>query len=164
MGWFDSLFVLPYSMLVVFLVNICVVLISASIFRIIVDVKRLEAREFEVLMHGRSLRETKEKNDKVALRKLKRGEVWIKRLSASVSKPRLKVIIITILPFTTVSLLLNTFYAGNQIALFPFELDFFKKYSFSTWYFITYLAASLPLSKIFGTAPNFWQISEAKSN
>lgn len=155
---------IPYSTLFIFLVNTCVVLIGSLIFRLLIDVDRLEAQEFEVHSYDRSLKEAKRRNDKAALRKMKREEVRIKRISALASKQRLKVVMITVLPFTAVPIFLGSLYAEKKVTLFPFEFLFFNEdSSFPAWYFLTYLAAYLPLSKVFRSSPSFWHGSEEKS-
>lgn len=164
MEWFESFFVMPYSTLFTFFINICVVLVGSFIFRMIINVNRLEAQEFEVRSYDRSFKIAKKNNDKSTLRRLKREEVRIKRISASASRQRLRVVIITILPFTVVSIMLSIIYAGKEVALFPFEFLFFNRnFSFSIWYFLTYLTAYLPLSRVFRTSPNLWQSYESKS-
>ena len=154
-------------MLVIYFINICIVLIGSLVFRFTINVNRLEAQESEVRKFERNLKEAKIKTDKASLRKLKREEVRIKRISALASKQRLKVVMITILPFTATTLLLGAHYGGSDIALFPFELPLFSKdylgrttVPFSVWYFLSYFSAYLPISKVFRSSPSFWQSSD----
>jgi len=164
MDWIDYLFVLPYSMLFIFCVNVCAVLFGSSIFRLIVDVESLEAQELEVRSYNRSLREAKRKNDREALRRLKRREARIKSMSTSVSRKRLKAVMITVLPFMTLSFLLGILYRGGETALFPFEFVLLNRdTSFSIWYLLTYFTAYLPLSRIFKSSPSLWQDSEVEA-
>ena len=158
MDWINYLFVSPYSMLFIFLVNILVVIVGSSIFRLVVDVNYLEAREFEVRSYDRNLKEAKQRNDKMVLRRLKREETRIKRLSASASRRRLKAAMITVIPFTLVSILLNILYSGKgPIVSFPFEFSFLRNdFSFSIWYFLTYLTAYLPLSRLLHSSISLW--------
>ncbi|MFH0748451.1 MAG: EMC3/TMCO1 family protein [Candidatus Bathyarchaeota archaeon] len=165
MAWFDSLTVLPYSTLFIFLVNVVVVLLGALIFRLLIDIDRLETQEAEIQSYEKNLKAAKSRNDKAALRKLKREEIRIKTFTASTSKQRLKVVLITILPFTVVSLLLISVYSGKEIVNFPFEFGFFNKdYAYTIWYFLTYFTAYLPLSRIFRSAPSFRPSSLGKPN
>ncbi|MFH0896791.1 MAG: EMC3/TMCO1 family protein [Candidatus Bathyarchaeota archaeon] len=165
MSWFDFLFEAPYSLFFIFFVNICVVLAGSLVFRRMININRLEAQESKVQSHNRSLNEAKRRNDEGSLRKLKREQVRIKRISASASKQRMNAGLVTIIPFAAVSLILSVLYSGKDIVFFPFEFVLFSKtYSFSIWYFLTYLTAYLPLSRVFRTTPNFWQkSSEVKS-
>ena len=157
MGLFDFLFQVPYSMLFIFLVNTSIVLIGSLVFRLMVNINRLEAQELEVRGYDRSLSEAKKKNDKAILRRLKREELRIKRISASASKQRMKASMVTILPFAATSILLSLLFAGGDIVSFPFDFVLFSKsYSFTVWYFLTYLTAYLPLSRFFRTSPSFW--------
>lgn len=127
------------------------------IFRLMVDVDRLEAQELEVRSYNRSLKEIERRGDKALLRKLKRRETRIKQISASASKQRLKVVMVTVLPFMAISFLLSSLYLGKEVALFPFEFAIFKEFSFSAWYLLSYFTAYLPLSRIFRTSPGLWQ-------
>lgn len=157
MAWQDYLFVLPYSTLFIFAVNVCVVIVGSLVFRRMVNTDRLEAQELEVRSYDRSLKEAQRKNDKVIIRKLKREEPRIKRISASVSKQRLKTALVLVLPFSGISFLLSLFYVNKEIVLFPFEFFLFNnEYSFTIWYFLTYLTAYFPISRIFKTSPNIW--------
>ena len=165
MSWLDFLFDVPYSMLFILLVNTCIVLVGSLVFRRMVNIHRLETQEFEVHSHDRNLREAKRKNDQAVLRKLKREEIRIKRISSTVSKQRLKAGTVTILPFAVTSIVFNILYTGRNIVLFPFDFFLFNnKYSFSLWYFLTYLVAYLPLSRIFRTSPSFWQPSSERKS
>jgi len=160
MDWLDYLFTVPYSMLFIFFVNICIVLAGSLVFRLMIDVNRLEVQEFEVHSHDRSLNEARRRNDKAILRKLKREQIRIKRISASASRQRLRAGMVTILPFAATSVIMSALFVGKNIVLFPFEFVFFNNsYSFSIWYFLTYLTAYLPISRVFRTSPSFWQQS-----
>lgn len=171
MGLFGFLFEVPYSMLFIFFVNILIVFAGSLIFRLMVNIDRLEAQESEVHSYDRSLSEAKRKNDKAILRRLKREEIRMKRISASASKQRMKASMVTILPFAAASIILSIVFVpritneARDIVSFPFEFVLFNKsYSFSVWYFLTYLTAYLPLSRIFRTSPSFWgQSSGVKS-
>lgn len=165
MEWLDFLFTIPYSMLFIFFVNICIVLAGSVIFRLTINIKQLEIQESRVHSYDRSLSEAKRKNDKTVLRKLKREEIRMKRISASASKQRLKASMITILPFTAASIIMIMFYVGKEIVLFPFKFVLFStSSSFSVWYFLTYLTAYLPLSRVFRTSPRLWHSYEVKSD
>jgi len=132
-------------------------LVSSVIFRLMVDVDRLEAQEFEVRNYNRIVKEAERRGDKELLRKLKRRELRIKQLTSWASKQRFKVIAVTILPFMAVSLLLSSRYLGIEVALFPFDAPFLREFSFSAWYLISYFAAYLPLSRLFRTSQSLWQ-------
>ena len=164
MAWLDNLFVIPYSALFIFTTNICVAIIGSLVFRRMVNADRLEAQELEVRRYDRSLKEAQRKNDKSIIRKLKREELRIKRISASVSKQRLKAALVLVLPFSGISFLLSLLYVDKEIVLFPFEFFLFnKEFSFTIWYFLTYLTAYFPISKIFKTSANIWSNSVTKS-
>ncbi len=159
MSWIDTVSVIPYSTFFILLVNLGTVLASSLIFRLMVDIDRLEAQELEVRIYNKALKEVERRGDKAALRKLKRREIRIKQLSAASSRQRLKVIMVTILPFMTISLLLSSLYLNKEVAVFPFELPLLKEFSFSVWYLLSYFMAYLPLSRIFRTSPGLWQDS-----
>ena len=156
MAWSDFLLELPYSTLFILLVNIVIVLAGSLVFRLIIDIDRLEAQELETHIYDQSLSDAKRRNDKKALRKLKRENIRMKRISASTSKQRLKASMTMIIPFAMSSILLNILYIGKDVIFFPFQFALFdKSTSFTVWYFLTYLTAYLPISKLFRTSPSF---------
>jgi len=164
MAWPDYINVIPYSTLIIFAVNTCIVLLGSLVFRLLINADRLEIQESQVRSHDKNLKEAKRRSDEAALRRLKREEPRIKRIAASVSKQRLKASLIVVIPFTAISLLLSRLYLGKEVVLFPFEFALFtNNYSYSIWYFLTYFTAYLPLSKIFKSSPSLWPNPEVKS-
>lgn len=151
MGWIDLIFTRPYSALFIFLISVCIVLISALILRCIINIDRLTALESEVRSYNTSLKEAKRRDDRVMLRKLRHQEVRLKQISASVSRQRMKSLMVTFIPFVLLSFVMSILYADKEVVLFPFEFPL--RGSFSIWYMLTYFAAFLPLSKILRTSP-----------
>ena len=145
----------PNSTVFIFSLALCLVLIVVTINRLTVDIKKLQAFDFEIKTHTHNLNEAKAKNDKTALRKLKRNELRLKQLRSYVSKQRLKASLITMVPVMVIYFLISNVYLGEQVALFPFDFPLFGNSApFPIWYLLCYLAMFLPLSKFFGVSPS----------
>ena len=134
-------------------------------YRLVTDVKKLQDYEFEIRKYTRDLNEAKRKNDKVALRRLKREEIRIKHFRNYASRQRLKATTITVLPLMIIYFILNIIYLGQQVATFPIEIPIIgRDVPFYIWYLLCYLTMYLSLSRAFGVSPNLELTSRGKSN
>ncbi|MDQ1280216.1 MAG: hypothetical protein QG670_1479 [Thermoproteota archaeon] len=146
---------IPHSSLFIFSIALVVVLVVMLIYRFATDVKRLQESEFEIRKYTLELNEANRKNDKVALRRLKREEIRLKHFRTYASKQRLKATLITILPLMSIYFLLSITFFGQQVAIFPFEIPLIGGYvPFYIWYLLCYMTMYLPLSRAFGVSPN----------
>jgi hypothetical protein len=71
-------------------------------------------------------------------------------LASYSTKQRLRVTLVTIIPFAAVSLILGSFYGARSVAQFPFSTPLGRDMPFYIWYSFCYFAAYLPLTRIFG--------------
>ena len=145
---------LPNSSLFIFILTFCLVLFVMIVNRLVTDIKKLQSYDLEIKKHTSDLKEAKEMNNKTALRRLKREDVRLKQLRAYVSKQRLKVTFITIMPIMAIYVVTSFIYYGQPAAIFPFDLPSIGRViPFSIWYLLCYLTMYLPLSRLFGISP-----------
>ena len=142
----------PASALFIFLVALGISLVSMVVYHYIVDLHRLRAVSQEVRKYNEALKKAQDGGDQSAVRRLRREERRLKQLSGYSQKQRLKVTMVTIIPFSLVSLLLGLLYSGVWVAELPFETPYGKQLSFYVWYTLCYFAVYFPLTRIFGVS------------
>jgi len=143
-----------YSMLVVLVIASLLVIISMTTNHLVNDVKRLGEHEIEVRSYTRDLNEARKKDDKNLRRQLKRRESEIRGLQSFITRQRMKVTLVTMLPFMIIYLILSSAFSGiTAVAILPFELPLVgRELSFYLWYLFCYFTAYLPLSRVFGVS------------
>ena len=143
----------PNSALFIFGVAFALVLLVVAISRLVVDTEKINRFELEMRKHTNDLNQAKAKDDKAALRRLKREELRLKQLRSYVTKQRLNSSLITIVPLTLIYIIINTVYFGEEVAAFPIDMPFVGRFApFPIWYLLCYFTAYLPLSKLFGVS------------
>ncbi|MEM2093697.1 MAG: EMC3/TMCO1 family protein [Candidatus Bathyarchaeia archaeon] len=152
MASFDVLLYQPASTLFVLLVSFAACLMSMIVYRYTVDLKRLSEVSEEVRRYNEDLTKAKKSGDKQALRRLKREERRLRQLSSYAQRQRLKATMVTVIPFSIISLMLGLFYSGRAVATLPFETPFGKGLNFYTWYMLCYFAIYFPLTRLFGVS------------
>jgi uncharacterized membrane protein (DUF106 family) len=150
MGSIDTLLSQPTSALFVLLVALAISLVSMMVYRYMVDLRRLHTVNQEVRKYNEALKKAQNSGDQTVLRRLRREERRLKQLSGYSQKQRLRVTMITIIPFSLVSLLLGLVYSGRSVANLPFETPFGSQLNFYVWYTICYFAVYFPLTRVFG--------------
>jgi len=141
---------------------------TSTINRRFIDVNQLKIFNRESREYFRELREATRSNDKNLKAKLKRKELRINQLRATVFKQQFKAMGVTILPIFLIFALLGGFpllgikgiYTGVA-AYLPFGFSLLgtvtesgiTQMPFVWWYFLCSLAVNLPLSRVFGIAP-----------
>jgi len=150
MASLDTLLSQPTSALFVLLLALAISLISMMIYRYMVDMRRLGAVNQEVRKYNEAFKKAQNSGDQVALRRLRREERRLKQLSSYSQKQRLRVTMVTIIPFSLVSLVFGLLYSGKSVANLPFETPFGSQLNFYVWYTICYFAVYFPLTRVFG--------------
>lgn len=152
MSWVDSLLNVPYSTCFIFFFNSLLIIVSSIIVRMTVNLSAFKEKEEEMNNYDKALEDANKRGDKARIRKLKRQEARMKALSKSVSRGRMGITLVMVLPFTLTSFLLGEFYRGQGVVIFPFDIGFLRSASFYIWHLLTFLAAYLPLTKVLGTS------------
>ncbi len=150
MAGFETLLSRPISALFIFLVALGISLVSMMVYRHMVDLGRLRAVSQEVRKYNEALKKAQDSGDQATLRRLRREERRLKQLSGYSQKQRLRVTMVTVIPFSLVSILLGFMYSGVWVAELPFETPFGSQLSFYIWYTLCYFAVYFPLTRIFG--------------
>ncbi len=140
----------PASALFVFMVSLAVSLASMIVYRYMVDLRRMRMVSQEVRKYNEELNKAKKSGDQAALRRLRREERRLKQLSSYSQKQRLRVTMITVIPFSAISLLFGLLYSGRPVASLPFETPFGKELNFYVWYTLCYFTVYFPLTRVFG--------------
>lgn len=140
----------PGSTIAILLVSIGIALTSMIVYRIMVDLKRLRSINEEVDKYNERFREAQKSGNRGELRRMRREEARVKMLASYSTKQRLRVTLVTVIPFSAVSLILGSFYGMLPVAKLPFDTPFGKDLPFYIWYTFCYFSAYLPLTRIFG--------------
>ena len=164
MASLETLLSRPTSALFIFLVALGISLVSMTVYRYMVDLRRLSTVSQEVRKYNEALKKAQDSGDQVTLRRLRREERRLKQLSGYSQKQRLKVTMVTIIPFSLVSLLLGLLYSGVWVAELPFETPFGSQLSFYVWYTLCYFAVYFPLTRVFGVSMSSEMPRSARSD
>ena len=143
---------MPNSTLFVIALSIALGLIMMVANLLLTDVKRLREHEREIRKYTSTLNDAKKRNDKTALRRLKREETRIHSMQSYVSKQRLKVTMVFMIPFMLIFSVLNSVFAeAGTVALIPFDFPFIgRNIPFVWWYMLCSFAVNFPLYRLFG--------------
>ncbi|MFQ6076867.1 MAG: EMC3/TMCO1 family protein [Candidatus Bathyarchaeia archaeon] len=165
MGWFDPFvdwargslspfLATPSSTVFVFAVALALSLGAMLVNRLLTDVKQLRAYELEIKEYDNRLSRANSSKDKALLRKLRRAEPRIKMMRSRVSRDKMKVWAVTMVPYFVIYLTLNAVFSDpsvGPVAYSPWLLPFVgREIPFMLWYLICYFAAYTPLSRLFG--------------
>lgn len=140
----------PYSTLLILIVASSIALSSMIVYRLMVDVKRLQSINEETRRYNDIAKQAQRSGDKAKIRRARREEVRVKILTSYATKQRLRVTLVTVAPFAFVSLLLGSFFGSSTVAISPIDTPFGREVPFYIWYALCYFASYLPLSKVFG--------------
>ncbi len=140
----------PASTFIVLLVAIGIALASMLVYRLMVDLRRLQSINEEVSKYNEMVRQAQRSGERAEMRRARREEARVKILSSYATKQRLRVTMVTVIPFAAVSLILGSLYGASSVAVFPFETPFGTDIPFYVWYTFCYFSAYLPLSRLFG--------------
>jgi len=124
--------------------------LSMVVYRLMVDVKKLQSISEEISRYNDRVRMARKSGNRADLRRLRREETRVRILASYSTKQRLRVTLVTIIPFSVVSILFGSFYGVRPVAKFPFDTPIGTDLSFYLWYFFCYFSAYLPLTRIFG--------------
>ena len=109
----NTLWVLGLSMGVVF---------GTSAFsRIMMDLPRLKRYQKDIDEHKKMEKEAKETRDRKLMIKVKRKKKYIEKIQKKMMWQRFKPTLITMVPFMVMFFVLNTFFVGIIVAVFPFN-------------------------------------------
>ncbi len=140
----------PYSTLLILIIASSIALSSMVVYRLMVDLKRLQSIDEETRKYNDIVRQAQRSGDKAKIRRARREEVRVKILSSYATKQRLRVTLVTVAPFALVSLLLGSVFGSDFVAKSPINTPFGRDIPFYVWYSICYFASYLPLSRVFG--------------
>ena len=140
----------PASTVSILIIAVAISMISMIVYRLMTDVKKLQSINEEIGRYNEKMRDAQKKGSRAELRRLRREETRVKILASFSTKQRMKVTLVTILPFSMVSILLGSFYGASSVARLPFDTPYGSNLSFYIWYTFCYFSAYLPLTRLFG--------------
>ena len=140
----------PASTISILIIAVTISLISMIVYRLLTDVKKLQSINDEISKYNEKMRDAQKKGSRAELRRLRREETRVKILASFSTKQRMKVTLVTIIPFSLVSILLGSFYGARSVARLPFDTPYGSDLSFYIWYTFCYMSAYLPLTRLFG--------------
>jgi len=152
MASLETLLSQPTSAFLIFLVALGISIVSMMVYRYMVDLRRLRTVSQEVRKYNEVLKKAQNSGDQAMLRRLRREERRLKQLSGYSQKQRLRVTMVTIIPFSLVSLLLGLLYSETFVATLPFKTPFGSQLNFYVWYTLCYFAVYFPLTRMFGVS------------
>jgi len=147
---FEPLLNPPTATFAVLFIAVGIALASMMVYRLMVDVRKLQSINEEIGRYNERMREAQKRGNRAELRRLRREETRVKMLASYSTKQRLRVTLVTIVPFSAASILLGSFYGMRPIAKLPFNTPIGTDLSFYLWYTFCYFSAYLPLLRIFG--------------
>ncbi|MCJ7631985.1 hypothetical protein MUP77_06275 [Candidatus Bathyarchaeota archaeon] len=115
-----------------------------------VDLKKLQSINDEIYKYNEKMMEAQRSGGHAEFRIARREEARVKILASYSAKQRLRVTLVTIIPFAAVSLILGSLYGFRYVAQFPFPTPLGRDIPFYVWYTFCYFSAYLPLTQIFG--------------
>ena len=138
--------------------------------RFLVDVKKMKEISVEVKSWQDEFNKARKSGDKQLLAKVNKKQPAIMKLQSKMMMDRMKVTLITIIPFLLFWNVLGKFYGmvagGGFAAISPFRFPWLLegpsvvptlsvpiKVSWFTWYLICSLAIQLPTARLLGTYP-----------
>lgn len=146
----DSILYQPTSTILILLVSIGISFVSMFVYRLMTDLKKLRSINDEITRYNEKIKEAQRSGKSSEIRRARREEARIKMLASYATKQRLRVTLVTLLPFAAVSLLLGTLYGSRVVARFPFDTPLGRDLPFYVWYMFSYFAAYLPITRVFG--------------
>jgi uncharacterized membrane protein (DUF106 family) len=119
-------------------------------YRLMVDLKKLQSINDEINKYNEKMKEAQRSGGRAEFRKARREEARVKVLASYSTKQRMRVTLITLIPFAAVSLILGSIYGARSVAQFPFATPLGRNISFYVWYAFCYFSTYLPLARVFG--------------
>jgi len=163
MGWLDPIvdwlkqylpMYPPGATVFILILSLALSLMALIIQRLMIDVKGLRARQLEISKYDREKLKATRASDKHTLAKLKREELRINQLRMQNTKEQFKTMPVLFIPFILIYWIFSALYGTEVVAVLPVNLPLMgSELSFFWWYFITYSAVNLPLSRVFGVLP-----------
>lgn len=113
----------PGSMLFIVVVSLCLSLITATVTKVLIDVKKLRKYTEQIKDWNKKRAEAIKKADKKLFIKVKRKEKYIQRLQREMMGMQFKPMFVFMLPFILVFFLLRAVFEGDIVVHLPFRLD-----------------------------------------
>ena len=113
----------PGSMLFIVVVSLCLSLITATVTKVMIDVKKLRKNTKQIKEWNKQRAEAIKKADKKLFMKVKRKEKYIQRLQREMMGMQFKPMLVFMLPFIMIFFLLRAVFENNIVAHLPFRLD-----------------------------------------
>lgn len=144
----------PWATVFILILSLGLSLMALVIQRLMINVKGLKARQLEISKYDREKLKATRAGDKRTLAKLKRDELRINKLRMQNTKEQFKTMPVLFIPFILIFWIFSALYGDKVVAVLPVSLPLMgSQLSFFWWYFITYSAVNLPLSRVFGVLP-----------
>ena len=112
----------PGSMLFIVLVSICLSLITATVTKVLIDVKKLRKYTEQIKEWNKKRAEAIKKADKKLFIKVKRKEKYIQRLQREMMGMQFKPMFVFMLPFILIFFLLRSVFESDIVVHLPFRM------------------------------------------
>lgn len=151
----------PYSTVAVALTSIFFSIVSNALTRVFVDVEAERRMRAEIAKFTRELQQAIKSGNKQEEEKLKKKQATIQQMQLKISKDRMKVLAVTIVPFFILYYVIVGFIGTPWVAYSPFYIPFIMsqipnsqlfQVNLFGWYLICSFAFSGIISKIFKTS------------
>ncbi len=114
----------PGSMVFITVVSICLSLITATVTKVLIDVKKVRKNTEQIKKWNKQRAEAIKKADKKLFIKVKRKEKYIQRLQREMMGMQFKPMLVFMLPFILIFILLRHVFGSDIVVHLPFHMIF----------------------------------------
>lgn len=114
----------PGSMVFITVVSICLSLITATVTKVLIDVKKVRRNTELIKKWNKQRAEAIKKADKKLFIKVKRKEKYIQRLQREMMGMQFKPMLVFMLPFILIFFLLRQVFGNDIVVHLPFRMIF----------------------------------------
>ena len=163
-GWFGTGFIVedvkvalkPYRQIpqsTIFVIGLAMLLglTSSTAAKLLVDYDMIRKTAKEFQAWRKQVDAAKKANDNQTLSKLMKKQQAMMKLQSKASMEQFKVTAVTFVPFLLLWYLFNAVFAGQVVAISPWQLPIAGiNLNFVSWYFLSSFAVNFPMMRLFG--------------
>lgn len=163
-GWFGTGFIVDYvkaalkpyrqtPQSTVFVIGLAVLLglTSSTAAKVLVDYDMIRKTTKEFQAWRKQVDAAKKANENQTLSKLMKKQQAMMKLQSKASMEQFKVTAVTFVPFLLLWYLFNAVFAGEVVAVSPWQLPIAGiNLNFFWWYFLSSFAVNFPMMRLFG--------------
>lgn len=162
-GWFGTGFIVQYVKSALnatvrprstfFVIGLALLLgiTSSTAAKLLVDYDMIRKTTKEFQAWRKEVDAAKKANDNQTLSKLMKKQQAMMKLQSKASMEQFKVTAVTFVPFLFLWYLFNAVFAGQVVAISPWQLPIAGiNLNFVSWYFLSSFAVNFPMMRLFG--------------